>query len=404
MPKYAYKAREATGKLIKGVEEAATEDDIAKGLRQKGYLPTHIEEMKETFTFGTGGAGGQAIKSSEMILFTIQLANMIDAGLPIIRCIHTVIKQVKNEKFRKILQEVAHAISAGSSFSEALARYPETFSNLFINVVRSGEISGKLHLVLNRYAVYIERQEEIRQKIRNAFFYPIILVSVGFIVILVIVSFVIPKYMAIFNKAHVPLPLPTLVLYHIGIVIKQYWYVFLLGIAGVVAGLKVWVRTPAGRIWFDRFQLKVPLVKTVVHKTLISRFCRTLATLLKSGVPVLNALDITKDVIDNTVIADVIAVVRREVEGGKTLVEPLQRSIQIPSDVIQMVAVGEETGKLDILLDKVADYYDSVVEYRIRKLIILVEPALVIIMGSLAGFIMASMILPLFDMIKTIQH
>ena len=329
---------------------------------------------------------------------------MLEAGVPILTSLNTLSKQVKNVRFQKIIRDLHELIAAGSSFSEALAKYPHVFPSLFINMVKSGEVSGTLSITLNRYAIFIEHQEDIRQKIRNAIFYPTILLFVSFIVIIIIVSFVIPKFMEIFVRENVDIPLPTLILHSIGVGFRKYWYMVIFVLASLVYAVSIYINTKHGRKWFDGIKLKVPVIGSLIYKTLISRFCRTLGALLKSGVSMLYSLSITRDTIGNVILAKVIDNTRRSVEEGQSVAEPLLKSGKIPLDVIQMISVGEQTGKLHEMLDKIADFYDRSTEHSIKKLLTLIEPVLIIIMGGLAGFIMASMLLPLFDMVKTIQR
>lgn len=404
MPTYLYKAREDNGNLIRGTMEAPTQDALAKQLHTLGYVPTYIQEASKENAFNKSGGNFKKIKNLEMIFFSIQLANMLEAGVPILTSLKTLNKQIKNAGFKKVIHAVSEMIASGTSLSESMAKFPRVFSALFINMVKSGEVSGTLSPTLNRYAIYIEHEEDIRQKIKNAIFYPTILLFVSVAVIIIIISFVIPKFMEIFTRANVNIPLPTLILHYLGVGIRKYWFFLILSMALIVGAIKLYIETKQGKAHFDDFKLKIPIIGPLIYKTVIARFCRTLATLLKSGVSMLYALSITRDTIGNVVMAKVVNDTRKSVEAGATVTEPLVKSGRFPPDVTQMIAVGEQTGRLHDMLDKIADFYDKSIDHSIRRLLTLIEPVLIIIMGGLAGFIMASMLLPLFDMVKTIQR
>ena len=313
-------------------------------------------------------------------------------------------EQVENKKLRDIVNEVKREVEGGASFSSALAKHPRTFSKLFVDMVEAGETSGRLNTVLNRLALYAEQQEDLRQQVKNALFYPMILCIVGAIVVILIVSFVMPQFVVIFKKAGVPLPLPTQIFYGFGVAFKKFWYlIFLIGWL-VVAAVKMYGRTSTGRYQFDRLKLNLPVIGSLVRKLSISRFSRTLATLVDSGVSILQSLDIVRGVVGNQIIGDVILKARKSVEEGERIESELKKSGEFPPDMIQMIAVGEETGKLGPMLTKIAGFYDTAVGHSLKKLIALIEPVFIIILGVLVGFIMASMLLPMFDMIKTINR
>jgi len=274
---------------------------------------------------------------------------------------------------------------------------------LFVSMVKAGEASGKLDIILTRLAAFTEQQADIRQKVQSALFYPIILLFAGIIVTLFIVTFIVPQFAEIFVKVGVPLPLPTLILYHIGISIKQFWYVLPLTVLGFWMLVRSYLNTEFGRLRFDRLKLEFPVIGSLYRKIAISRFARTLGMLVTAGVPILQSLDIVKGVVANEVLARVIGHVRGAVERGEKIFESLKISREFPLDTIQMISVGEETGDLDEMLGKIADFYDLAVGYSIKKLISLIEPLFLCVLGGLVGLIMASMLLPIFDMIKVLR-
>ena len=403
MSTYTYKARNETGQPMNGMMEASSREELAEKLRKLGYMPTQIkaasagikmEDLRDRFI---------RIKTEDLIMFNIQLANMIDSGFSILNSLNTIASQVENKKLRKIVIEASRSVEAGSSFSGALAQHPRFFSALFINSVRAGETSGKLNTVLNRLAVYVEQEEELRQQVKGALFYPVLLLLAGIIVILLIVTFVIPQFVGIFKEAGVSLPFPTLVVYQAGVGLKKTWYLILAGIVLALIAIRKYFGTDRGRQQRDRLILGLPVVGGVARKVIVSRFSRTLATLVDSGVPLLQSLDIVREVVGNQVFASVVNNVRASVEKGERIVQSLRASKEFPQDAVQMIAVGEETGRLGHMLNKVADFYDTTVKFSVRKLTMLIEPVLLIVLGVIVGFIMASMLLPMFDMIKTVR-
>jgi type IV pilus assembly protein PilC len=344
------------------------------------------------------------IKAQDIIMFSVQLANMIDAGLTLINSLQIIADQIENKKLKEVVEEVKRAVEGGSSFSEALAKHPKVFSGLYVDMVKAGETSGRLNTVLNRLAVYVEQQEDLRQQVKNALFYPMILVVVGLAVVVMIVSFVLPKFVEIFRKADVPLPLPTQILHSFGMGLIHFWYVYLLVGWLAVMAVNMYARTSKGGFQVDRLKLRLPVTGPLVRKLIISRFSRTLATLVDSGVPILQSLDVVRGVVANKIIGDVILKARNSVEQGERIEKELRKSGEFPPDMVQMIAVGEETGKLGPMLTKIAGFYDSAVGYSLKKLIALIEPAFIIVLGMLVGLIMASMLLPMFDMIKTVNR
>jgi len=405
MPNYLYKARDAEGKPVTGTMESSSKEKLAEKLRGLGYMPTQIKEASPGIDLDQFGQQlFNKIKPEDIIMFNIQLANMIDSGLTLISSLNIICRQIENRKLREVAEEVKRAVEGGSTFSDALAKHPKVFSKLFVDMVRAGETSGKLNVVLNRLAQYVEQQEDLRQQVKNALFYPLILVIAGIAVVVLIVTFVMPKFVEVFNRAEVPLPIPTQIFYASGLAMTNYWYLFILAIGLAIAGFKMYARTEKGGYRIDRMKLDLPVTGPLVRKLVIARFSRTLATLVDSGVPILHALDIVRDVAGNRIIGDVVTDVRDSVEGGERIAKKLEESGEFPPDMVQMIAVGEETGRLGHMLNKIAGYYDNAVGYTLKKLIALIEPVFIVVLGILVGFIMASMLLPMFDMIKTISR
>ena len=404
MPTYIYKARDATGKLVKGTMDAATKDELTEKLHRMGYMITRFTETLPGINIESAFEKLKRISAEDMIIFNVQLANMINSGIPILVCLDTLDKQIENKNLRDTVGSVKRNLEAGDSFSQALAKHPAVFPKLFISMVKIGEASGKLDTVLTRFAEFVEKQEDLRQKIKSALFYPMILLFAGIAVTLFIVTTIIPQFAEIFMKVGIALPTPTLILYRVGTGIKRYWYLFALFTIIGAAGVRYYIRTASGRFNFDRFRLRLPVLGLLFRKVAISRFARTLATLVSSGVSILVSLDITKEVMGNEVLARVVGNARASVEKGEGIAESLKISEEFPPDTVQMISVGEETGNLDGMLNKISDFYDMSLGYTIKKLTTMIEPLFLVIMGGLVGFIMASMLLPMFDMVKILRH
>jgi len=404
MPTYIYKARDATGKQVKGSMDAGSKEEIIDKLRKMGYMVTQVTVALSGIKIETVFDRLKKISTEDMIMFNIQLSNMINSGINILVSLDTLNKQIENKRLKETIGDVSRNVEAGDSFSQALARHPGIFSRLFVNMVSVGEASGRLDTVLTRFAEFTERQADLRQKVRGALFYPIILLFAGILVTLFIVTFIIPQFANIFIKAGVTLPMPTLILYKIGAGIKHYWHLIGLVIIAGLLGIRYYVNTKTGRLRFDRLKLKAPILGLLCRKAAISRFSRTLGTLVASGVPILQSLEIVRGVVGNEVLARVIDNVRSSVEKGEGIAETLKISEEFPLDAVQMISVGEETGNLDGMLNKIADFYDMSLGYTIKKLTSIIEPLFLVIMGSMVGFIMASMLLPIFDMMKILRR
>jgi len=404
VPTYIYKARDSAGRPVKGTMDAAGKEEIIDKLRKMGYMTTSVAEAIPGIKIETIFDKLRRVSAEDMIMFNVQFANMIGAGIDILSSLLTMAKQIENKRLKETIGDVARNIEAGESFSSALTRHPRVFSKLFVNMVKAGEASGKLSEVLNRFAKFSEHQADLRQKIKGALFYPIILLFAGIAVTLFIITFIIPQFAEIFLKTGIRLPLVTLILYKIGLTIKHFWFSFILLLIAVVLGIRFYTSTDSGRFKIDILKLKLPLLGPLYRKASISRFSRTLATLVTSGVPILQSLDIVKDVIGNEVLAYVLGNVRNSLERGQGLSQTLKISEEFPADAVAMISVGEETGNLDGMLNKISDFYDMSLGYTIKKLTAVLEPLLLVLIGCMVGFIMASMLLPIFDMIKLLRR
>ena len=404
MPDYLYKARDESGKLVKGVLEAASADEVGVKLRKMGYMAVSLSLAKKEIDLEGVLRNLRRINPQDLIVFNFQLANLLESGITLLISLRTIEAQTANKRLKNVLGEIWRAVESGSSFSESLSRHPRVFNKLFVNMVKAGEESGKLNDVLKKFAAFSEAKEELSQKIKGALFYPAILFIASIIVIVFIVTFIMPKFADLFLSAGLKLPLVTQILFSFGVIIKRYWYLIILGFC-VVSWLAVkYTHTKTGKFQFDRLTLKIPVLGDLARKIYVSRFSRTLAVLLSSGVPVLRSLDITKEVIGNQVMAGVMANLKASVEQGERLSAPLRVSGEFPLDAVQMISAGEESGNLDGMLNKIADFYDTAVSYSLKKLTALIEPLLLAIMGAVVALIMASVLIPIFDMVKIIRH
>ncbi len=404
MPTYIYKARDTAGKPVKGTMDAASKEGLIDKLHKMGYMTTQVTEALPGIRIESIFEKLERIRTVDMVMFYIQLSNMLNAGITILNSLKTLGKQIENKKLRDIAGSISRSVEAGDTFSQALSRHTHAFPKAFISMVKAGEASGKLDTILARFAIFAEQQEDLRQKIKGALFYPSILLCAGITVTLFIVTFIIPRFAEIFAKTGIKLPLPTTILLNIGTTIKNFWHIIILIAVSAYLALRYYANTKPGRLKFDRLRLKLPVIGPLHRKAAISRFARTLGTLVASAVPILESLDIVKGVIGNEVLARTVGNLRNSVERGEFLGETMKVSKEFPPDAVQMISIGEKTGKLDMMLNKISDFYDVSLGYAIKKLTAVIEPLFLVIMGGLVAFIMASMLLPIFDMVKILRH
>lgn len=404
MTAYNYRARDSAGKSVRGTMDASDKAELIDKLQKMGYMTTSVTEAGSGIQIASIFDRLKWISSGDLLIFYIQLSNMISAGITILMSLSTLAKQVENKAFKAAIDDVANHVESGGTLSQGFATHSKIFSTLFINMIKAGEASGNLDKVLLRYADFYEKQADLKEKVKGALFYPVILLCAGLTVMLFIVTAVIPQFAEIYMKANIPLPIPTLIVYKIGVAIKHYWYLLIILAIAAVFGIMRYFSTKRGTLFIDTLKLRLPIVGPLYRKIVVARFARTLSTLLGSGVPILESLDITKDVAGNVVLERVIADVRKYVEKGERMSEPMKISGEFPPDVVQMVAVGEETGSIDTMLNKIADFYDMTVGYSVKKLTTIIEPVFLVILGCMVGFILASMLLPIFDMVKTLRR
>ncbi|MDP2754016.1 MAG: type II secretion system F family protein [Nitrospirota bacterium] len=395
-----------SGKTTKGVIEsgeitAATKDEVIGQLRKRNITATVvIEKPKKVSKFGFGGK----VKDKDIVVFTRQFATMIDAGLPLVQALEILSTQVENKSFGKVLAQVKIDVESGSTYADALKKHPRVFSELYANMVAAGEAGGILDTILNRLAAYIEKAMKLKKKVKGAMVYPAVVSSIAVLVIAVIMIFVVPTFSKMFTSLGGTLPLPTRIVMNLSNFIAGIGGLLVAGaIVAIVVFIVQFRRTEKGKHITDKILLRLPIFGMLINKVAVAKFTRTLGTLVSSGVPILDGLEITAKTSGNKVIEYAIMEVRKGVMGGKTLAEPITKAKVFPPMVTHMIAVGESTGALDAMLGKIADFYDDEVDASVSNLTAMMEPMLMVFLGGAVGFIVVSMYLPIFKLITLIK-
>jgi type IV pilus assembly protein PilC len=401
---FAYKVRDREGRLVEGSLEADSSELVVNKLRQMGYVPVAIERtdgvgLKKDIKLPFGGKASQ----KDVAVFSRQFATMINAGLSLIRALHILEEQTENEKLRETARAVRTDVERGSSLAQALGRHPKVFSRLYVAMVKAGEAGGVLDSVLLNLAATIEKQVELKRKIKSAMTYPVAVFVIVIIIVSAMLMFVVPMFEELYSELGGTLPLPTRILLAASAFVTGFFPFILVGLCIAVWLLRRWIATDKGRAVWDAMKLKLPVFGKLVHKTAITRFCRTLSVLLRSGVPVLESLEITSETVGNTVVATAVKDTQEAVKGGESMASPLTKHAVFPPMVVQMLAVGEETGAVDDMLDRVADFYDQEIEATVDALTSLLEPLLIVVMGSTVGGMVISLYMPMFNIINLIQ-
>ena len=399
MPNYVWKGRNRAGLVQEGVLAADTKDVALASLRRQNIVVTGIRERGKEVSLTKIG---RKVPPKTLAVFTRQFSVMIDAGLPLVQCIEILALQQEHKNFQKILLQVRQDVEAGSTLADAMRRHPKAFDNLYVNMIAAGEAGGILDTILQRLSVYIEKAVKLRAQVRSAMIYPVAVIVIAAIVVAVILLKVIPTFAALFTSLGAELPFPTRIVIAASNFLARYFIFFIIGIVAGLWALRRYYATYRGRRVIDGLVLKMPILGTIMRKIAVARFCRTLATLTSSGVPILESLDITARTAGNAIIEDAIQEVRRSVEGGKTIVEPLRDSKVFPNMVVQMIGVGEQTGALDNMLNKIADFYEDEVDVAVAGLVKLLEPVMIFILGVVIGGIVIAMYLPMFTLIQKI--
>jgi type IV pilus assembly protein PilC len=427
MPRYNYVALDARGQESTGLLEAASSNDAIGQLRQAGFFPTSVYEETKSSPDGQVARRRaekmakttkpraktsivlfqrKKIKPKILMIFTRQLATLIDAGLPLLRSLNVLAKQERDSVLRNTINKVADGVQGGSTFSEALALHPRIFNDLYVNMVKAGEIGGVLELVLNRLAEFQEKAAKIKNKVAAAMVYPVIVITMALAIMGFLLVFIVPKFEAVFHDmlGNQPLPLITQFVINTSRLVQAHWLVLIGVVAAIVAGYRFANRTKPGKSVVDRVKLHLPLFGDLNRKNAISRFSRTLGTLVTSGVPILQALNITRETAGNMVIARAISQVHDSVKEGESIVQPLEASRVFPPMVISMVDVGEETGKLPEMLLKIADVYDDEVDNAVAGITAALEPIMIVCLALIVGTIVIALFMPLIAIIQGLQQ
>lgn len=402
MAEFVYEARARTGETRKGIMEAESVEAVHHRLRAQNLAPVKVRKKPKEIHIHIGSP----VSDKELVVFTRQFATMIDAGLPLVQCLDILAAQGDNKQFNKILKDIKSYVEQGGTFSEALRRHPRVFDELYVNLVAAGEMGGILDTILNRLAVYIEKRVKLKRQVRGALIYPSIILVVAIAVLVVLLTFVIPSFQSMFADFGGESTLPGITRFVIRLseafVGNLVWIV--LGTAALVGSVVASYRTPRGKEFWHRFLLTVPVLGPVMRKIAVARFTRTLGTLLASGVPILDAMAIVAKSAGNVVVEKAVGVTADRIREGRTMAEPLMETKVFPPMVVQMIGVGEQTGALDQMLNKIADFYEEEVDVAVAALTAMLEPVMLVVVGGMVGFMLIAMYLPIFDIASNIQQ
>jgi type IV pilus assembly protein PilC len=399
MPSFEWKGRDRDGKAQSGVLIGDSKEAVIAALRRQQIVVTTVKEKGKEIALPKFGGG---IKSKEISIFTRQFSVMIDAGLPLVQCLDILGQQQDNKGFQKVILQVRQDVEAGSSLAEAMRKHPQAFDDLYVNMVAAGEAGGILDTILQRLAAYIEKIVKLKSQVRSAMIYPVAVVVIAVMVVYVILWKVIPVFASLFEGLGAQLPWLTEMVVAASRFIGTFWWLIFLVVFATIFAIRQYYQTDAGRYQIDKLMLKAPVLGILLRKIAVARFCRTLGTLLSSGVAILESLEITARTSGNAIIEEAIMQVRKEVEEGKTIAEPLARTEQFPPMVCQMIGVGEQTGAMDTMLSKVADFYEDEVDAAVAGMMALIEPIIILFLGVVIGVIVVAMYLPMFTLISQI--
>jgi len=396
MPTFAYTARTLSGELKNATMEATSRDDVVAQLRKQKLIVVKVDEEQRK-------KKGGKIKTKDVVIFTRQFSTMINSGLPLVQALDILSKQSENPALQEVTRQVVYDVESGHTVADALRRHPKAFTDLYVNMVAAGEAGGILDTILMRLATFLEKNDALIGKVKSAMIYPLVIMSVAFIAIVVLLIFVIPVFENMFASVNLSLPLPTRVVIELSVIVKKFWWAFIAGGFLAQYSVKKYYATPDGQLRIDKMLLNMPVLGDMLRKSAVSRFTRTLGTLISSGVSILDGLEITAKTAGNRVIHDAIMDSRASIAGGDTISAPLQKSNVFPPMVISMIAVGEQTGGLDEMLTKIADFYDTEVDTAVSGLLSLMEPVMIVFLGVIVGGMVVAMYLPIFDMINAVQ-
>jgi len=401
MPVFTFSGKDANGQKISGERMAANKQALAQALRRERITPGAIREKGKEFSLPTFGSGKVAVK--DIAVFFRQFSVMIDAGLPLVQCLEILAANQENQAFQKTLTGVRTTVEGGATLANAMRQYPVVFDDLTTNMIEAGETGGILDIILQRLATYVEKAVRLRAAVKSALIYPVAVVSIAVLIVGALLKWVVPIFANLFAGLGVNLPLPTRIVMGLSAFVQGFWWIFLVGGVGLVVGIKQVRKHPRGKYYFDKMLLHLPILGSLLRKIAVGRFTRTLGTLITSGVPILEGLSITARTSGNAVLEEALMKVRKAIEEGRTIVDPLRESGVFPNMVTQMIGVGEATGAMDSMLQKIADFYEEEVDAATKDMLAMLEPAIIGILGVTIGGIVISLYMPLFAMIAKLS-
>ncbi len=420
MPVFSFEAMDGQGKVLKHEVEAESREDAITKIRSMGYIPTRVSQKAQTQEDAMAGYGIDMVEekevkpgllarirgrvsSSQLSNFTVQLATLLEAGLPIVRSLRILENQLQAGGLKEQVRTVADDVEGGSSLSEALARHPGTFDRLYVSMVRAGEAGGVLDVIMRRLGDFLEKSVRLKRRIIGAMIYPAVIIVVALAVLGFVMAFIIPRFQKLFKEFGAQLPFITETLLSISSFFVNYWYVFVLGVVAIVVLFKLLASSGGGRSFMDRTKMSLPLVGDVYKKAILARFARTLGTLVASGVPILQALGIVKEAIGNAVVESAVENVTSSIKEGESIADPLRQSGVFDEIFVNMVSVGEETGDLDKMLNRIADNYEEDVDVKVESMMSVLEPVMIVCIGAVVGLIVIALFMPLMSIIKRLS-
>lgn len=402
MPIFKYKVMNHQGQKIEGAFKANSKNEVLAMIEDNNYYPIEIKETLEREHQDLFESFAK-VKTKDLYIFCRQFHTMINAGANISNALNVLKKETENKKLKKSLNEIYDDVQKGISLSEALGKHKDVFPELLINMINTGEVSGNLDIIMSRMASHFEKENKINNQLKSAMVYPTVLAGLSVVVVIFLLTFIMPTFAGMFEGSGVPLPGPTKVVMGLSKFIQTKWYILIAVIGGAIYGMKYYAKTPVGRLSLDRLKLKLPIIKDTIEKVIVSRFTRTLSTVLASGVSLVQSLEVVQKVVGNKVAEKSLEVIKEKVLKGVSLAEALGQESIFPAMLHSMIKIGEESGSLDDILDKTANFYDEELEASLKRMTTMIEPLMIIVMGVVIGFIVIAMMLPIFDMSKTVQ-
>jgi type IV pilus assembly protein PilC len=402
VPVYQWKGKTLAGQVQTGEITVGTQEEVLAHLRKKRIIVTYVREKSKGVSLSLKLRGSSGVKIKDLAIFTRQFATMINAGLPLVQCLDILSQQTENAAFKAVIANVMNDVESGSTLAEGLRRHPKVFDKLFTNMVQAGEAGGVLDDILLRLATYIEKAEALRRKVKSAMTYPLVVATVALSATVFMLVFIIPTFAKIFTEFGGELPLPTKIVMGLSDFLRSFWYILIGIIIAAVVLYRRYVATEKGRRNIDRVMLNIPILGDVLRKGSIARFTRTLGTLISSGVPILDGLEITAQTSGNKIIEEAIMATRGSIREGETIAAPLKESAVFPPMVVQMIGIGEETGALDEMLNKIAAFYDDEVNTAVDTLTSVIEPIMIVVMGLIVGGMVVAMYMPMFKLVSVV--